>query len=109
MTPPPNPLTSGDTFSVATANGPREASSAARVGAGPRSYGLSAAWAAVVPEAMLTATAAIIATRNRSARRGLVGGCTGTLLEVRGLMAVSVGRFRRGAHRRNHRCPAIAR
>src|SRR5689334_17324195 len=69
MVPPPKPETTSEETEVCeTAYGPRGASMLARVGAGPRSYGLSAACAPGVESVVrptTAATAAAVAARRR--------------------------------------------
>src|SRR5687768_3074297 len=75
MVPPPKPPTRDDTVVSDTANGPRDASMLATVGAGPRSYGLAAAWAVAweVP----------VASTSDSARGSRVRSCTALYTSIR--------------------------
>src|SRR4051794_5447510 len=88
MTPPPKPATAEETDCCAVANGPRLASRAAAVGAGPRSYGL-AACALVAParEPAIRARVVAAATNNRRVRwrSGMDGDCTSDSPQVDGI------------------------
>ncbi|GAA1521571.1 hypothetical protein GCM10009741_23310 [Kribbella lupini] len=66
--PPPNPATVDETDVDEVANGPREASMLELLGAGPRSYGLSAAWLGGAATATAPTRAAVSVTVGRTLR-----------------------------------------
>ncbi|MET8348642.1 hypothetical protein [Micromonospora sp. NPDC005206] len=75
MTPPPKPvMLSEDTFCEDVANGPRLASRIAVVGAGPRSYGFSAACTAPEGPARTPPATRAAASASRTARTAMERG-----------------------------------
>src|SRR5687768_5277965 len=98
MMPPPKPLTSDETVTCAVEKGPRDASRMALVGFGPRSYGFSAACAAV-GTTIESAKAATVVTKALAVRD------VDTSLPPcsRGLISAIFYGYAVSLHRRNHR------